>query len=83
MARRFEKAKEYTERFKSVLLPCKHCGNTDIRVASDRMMFPKPKDGWSVCCATHACDSTGVYAKVMEAVNRWNEMQKCEAGNNG
>ena len=32
MAKRFEKAKEYTEKYKSELLPCKVCGNTDVRI---------------------------------------------------
>ena len=75
MARRFEKAKEYTEKYRGVLLPCRHCKNTDIRIVSDRMIFPA-KDGWSVCCATHACDCTGVYTSVKAAVQRWNELQR-------
>lgn len=74
MAKRFEKAKEYTEKYKSILLPCKWCGNNDIRIKSDRMMFP-PKDGWCVCCATSSCDCTRTYLSVKDAVNRWNEMQ--------
>lgn len=74
MAKRFEKAKEYTEKYKDILLPCKWCGNNDIRIESDRMIFPS-KDGWSVCCATRSCDCTGIYLSVKDAVNRWNEMQ--------
>ena len=74
MARRFEKAKEYTEKYRGVLLPCRICHNTDIRIVSDRMIFAA-KDGWSVCCATHSCDCTGVYTSVRVAVQKWNEMQ--------
>ena len=77
MANRFERAKAYTEKYRSVLLPCRHCNNTDIRVVSDRTIFP-PGDAWSVCCSTKSCDSTGSYKSVRAAVNRWNEMQKKE-----
>lgn len=74
MARRFEKAKEYTAKYRGALLPCRNCGNTDIRIESDRMVYP-PKDGWSVCCSTPRCDCTAVYPSVRAAVKRWNEMQ--------
>lgn len=74
MAKRFEKAKEYTEKYRNELLSCKSCGNTDIRIVSDRTIFP-PKDGWSVCCMTESCDCTGVYTSVKEAVKRWNQKQ--------
>ena len=74
MARRFEKANEYTEKYKDTLLPCGVCGNTDVRIISDRMIFAA-KDGWSVCCTTKRCDCTGVYTSVKAAVKRWNEMQ--------
>ena len=77
MAKRFELAKEYTEKFKGILLPCKYCGNTDIRIASDRLTT---KNGWSVCCSTHACDCTGVYTSVKDAIRRWNEQQSAFAG---
>jgi hypothetical protein len=73
VAGRFEKAKKYTEKYKEKLLPCKECGGTDIRIVSDRMMFLKPRDGWSVCCGEPKCDCTGVYSSVKEAVKRWNE----------
>lgn len=75
MAKRFDKAKEYTEKYRHLLLPCRWCGNTDIRIVSDRMLFP-PKDGWSVCCSTHACDCTSTYTSVREAIERWNEKQR-------
>ena len=74
MARRFEKAKEYTEKYKSVLLPCRICGNKNIVIASDRSIFP-PKDVWNVCCSTYACDCVCGYTSVKEAVKQWNEMQ--------
>lgn len=41
IAKRFEKAKEYTAKYRGVLSPCRHCGNTDIRIASDRSIFGK------------------------------------------
>lgn len=71
MAKRFEKAKYYTEKYKKTLTPCRYCGNADILVVSDRTIFP-PKDGWSVCCSTHNCDATGVYTSVKEAIEAWN-----------
>lgn len=74
MAKRFEKAREYTEKYKSMLLPCRICGNKNIVIVSDRTIFP-PKDVWRVCCSTHACDCTRDYTSVKEAVNHWNEMQ--------
>lgn len=75
MAKRFDKAKEYTQKYKSILLPCRWCGNTDIRIVSERTIFD-PKDGWSVCCSTHACDCTRAYTSVRKAIARWNEMQQ-------
>lgn len=77
MAKRFELAKKYTEKYKSVLNPCKHCGNTDVRIESDRSVFP-PKNQWSVCCATHACDCTGSYDKVKDAVAAWQKTLRKE-----
>lgn len=71
MAKRFEKAIYYTQKYKNDLLPCKYCGNTDIRIVSERTIFP-PKDGWSVCCATHNCDITGTYTSVKKAIEAWN-----------
>lgn len=73
MAKRFEKAKEYTEKYKNQLLPCRYCGNTDIRIVSDRTIFPSPsRDGWSVCCSTKSCDCTNVYTSVKKAIEAWN-----------
>lgn len=41
MAKRFEKAKYYTEKYKDVLLPCKHCGN--------RKLLLRPREGfWAI-----------------------------------
>lgn len=74
MANRFERAKVYTEKYRDILLPCKYCGNTDVRIVSDRTIFP-PRDGWSVCCSTPKCDCTATYTKVKDAIQRWNEMQ--------
>ena len=73
MAKRFEKAKYYTEKYKSVLLPCKYCRNTDIRIVSDRTgVIGDTKDGWSVVCTTKSCDCTGVYTSVKKAIEAWN-----------
>lgn len=72
MAKRFERAKEHTKKYGPQLLPCRYCGNTDIRIVSDRFIFP-PKDGWSVVCTTERCDCSDTYTSVREAVKRWNE----------
>lgn len=72
MAKRFELAKKYTEKYKSVLNPCKCCGNTDIRIESDRSVFPS-RNQWSVCCTTRACDCTSSYDKVKDAVAAWQQ----------
>lgn len=75
MAKRFEKAKYYTEKYKNILLPCKHCGNRKIVIASEKSLLGDNKDYWAVCCSTPACDCTGDYTSVRAAVNSWNEMQ--------
>lgn len=73
MAKRHEKAKHYTAKYKHMLAPCKYCRNTDICISSDRDMFP-PRDVWTVNCKTEKCNCTGTYTSVREAVRRWNEM---------
>lgn len=75
MAKRFELAKKYTEKYKSVLLPCRFCGNTDIKIVSDRTIFPKPRDVWSVVCTTPYCDSSNYHSCVKGAVEAWNKQQ--------
>ena len=79
MAKRFQKAAEYTAKYKNELLLCGECGGTDIRIVSDRMMNAA-RDGWSVCCAHPCCDCTGVYTSVKTAIRRWNEMQAAKKG---
>ena len=79
MSQRYVLAKRYTEKYKDVLLPCKHCGSKDIIIASDRGIFDS-KLYWSVCCSTHACDCTGFHTSVREAVKSWNEKQKERGG---
>lgn len=74
MAKRFEKAKEYTQKYKNVLLPCKWCGNTDIRIVSDREMWPS-KAVWCVVCSTPSCDCTHTCSSVREAIRAWNNQQ--------
>lgn len=73
MAKRFERAKEYTQKYKSQLLPCKWCHGTDIRITSDRTIF-NPRNVWSVDCSCGNC----VYGlvRVKDAVQRWNEQNK-------
>ena len=74
MANRFEKAKEYTQKHKNALLPCKWCHGTDIRINSDRQMFPKPRNVWSVDCSCGNC----VYGlpHIKDAISRWNAQNK-------
>ena len=75
MAHRFEKAREYTRKYKSQLLPCKWCHGTDVHINSDRSIFPKPQNVWSVDCAT--CGNC-VYGlpRVKDAIQRWNDQNK-------
>lgn len=75
MSKRFELAKQYMEKYKDALRPCKHCGSTDIRVVSDRSCFDSRHNYWSVVCSTPKCDCTGVFRSVQETVERWNLMQ--------
>lgn len=78
MAQRFAQAKKYTQKYKDILHPCKYCGNTDIVIASDRHLFGDHKAYWSVCCSTHACDCTGDYTSVKDAVEAWNKKHNKE-----
>ncbi len=75
MAQRFILAQKYTEKYKDVLLPCEHCGNQNIVIASDRGIFDN-KLYWSVCCSTTSCDCTGFHTSVVDAVKSWNEKQR-------
>ena len=71
MAKRFEKAREYTEKYKSVLLPCKECENKEITISSDIFLG---KYHWSVNCSTKACDYCSDVS-IKKAVEKWNEKQ--------
>lgn len=80
MAKRFELASQYTEKYRDKLHPCKYCGNTDIRIvlgrariSSNRTDFCGTKNVWSVVCSTLYCDCTGEYDSVKEAVDVWNK----------
>lgn len=73
MAKRFEKAKEYTQKYKTLLRPCRYCKSTDIRIVSDRSIFGKKGNTWSVVCATPGCDCTGEYTSVRLAIKAWND----------
>lgn len=79
MIKRFEQAKKYTLKYKELLTPCTVCGNTDVRIVSDRELFAPQRNLWSVCCATRACDCTGSYPRVKEAIEAW--QNKCDKNN--
>lgn len=77
MAKRFEKAKAYTEKYKHLLQPCQECGNTDIHIVSDKMgVFGDSRDGWSVVCSTPRCDCTQPFTSVKKAIEAWNTHRK-------
>ena len=71
MAVRFDKAKMYTEKFKGQFLPCRYCGNTDIRVWTETETIGG-KPFWTVCCMTVYCDSIRV-DRIRDAVKMWNK----------
>lgn len=73
--KRYEKAKEYTQKYKNVLAPCKYCGNTDIYITSDRAFWGsnKGKNLWSVVCSTPNCDCTKPFSSVRAAITHWND----------
>lgn len=73
MSQRFEKAKYLTEKYKNQLLPCPECKNTNIRICTDRTVFPKPMNVWFVACQTPFCDCTGSYTSVKVAIKKWND----------
>ena len=72
---RYEKAKEYTKKYKNFLSPCHACGNNDVRIVPDRTIFP-PRNVWGVVCATYACECTDTYTSVKDAVRQWKEINK-------
>lgn len=76
MAKRFEKAREYTQKYKPILLPCKECGCEDIKILSDRTIF-NPKNVWSVSCS-NCGECVYGFARVNDAVQRWNEKMSKE-----
>lgn len=77
MAKRFEKAKAYTEKYKHLLQPCQYCGNTDVRIMSDRMgVIGATRDGYSVCCQTPHCDCTATFTSVKKAIESWNKHRR-------
>ena len=77
---RFEKAKYYTEKYKSELLPCRICGNSDIRFWNDWSVFGKKKLMWTIYCMTDKCDCVSAYS-IKEAINKWNNQQRGGGGN--
>ena len=77
MSKRFEKAVYYTEKYRSVICPCKYCGNKDIRIGSDREIFGN-KEIWYVACMTPKCDSTGGSTSVIKEIKKWNKRHSGE-----
>ena len=73
MSKRFEKAKEYTEKYKDLLLPCKYCKSNDIHITSERMVMNDNHNYWCVTCSTMGCDCTKFYTSVNKAIKAWNE----------
>ena len=89
MSKRFEQAKAYTKKYKDKLSPCRFCGNTDIRIASDResvivgtdrkaygTVRVRYRNVWAVVCSTYRCDCTRNFTSVRKAIDHWNERQK-------
>ena len=76
MSKRFEKMREETEKHRNELAKCSYCGN-EARIVIDRLPFHN-RYFWSVVCSTHACDCTGFYKTVKEAINTWNKRHKKE-----
>lgn len=73
MAIRFQKARQYTEKYRGQFVSCKFCGNTDIRIWTETETFGG-KPYWTVCCMTPCCDAIRV-DKIRDAVRNWNERQ--------
>ena len=81
MARRFERAKEYTQKYKLSLLPCRYCGGKNVAILSERSIFAPSKDGWTVTCGDCG-DCTAFDTSVKRALAKWNseEWRKVEVG---
>ena len=77
MAKRFEQAKRYTEKYGALLRACQYCGSNNIQFASDRGMFP-PRNEWSICCQTKNCDFVSGYTSIKEAITAWNRDRENE-----
>lgn len=87
MSKRFEQAKAYTEKYKNMLSPCSVCGNTDVRIVSDResvvvgtdrsvhSVVTKTRNVWFVACATPCCDCARSSTSVREVIKNWNNQQ--------
>lgn len=71
MSKRYELAKRHTEKYKSVLRTCRHCGNRDVGIVSDRSCFDSRRNYWSVVRSTPKCDCTGAFKSVKEVVQHW------------
>lgn len=71
MAKRFERAREYTQKYKHLLHPCKWCDSYDIEIQSDRSIFSY-QNIWNVVC-TNCGNCVCGEPKVKDAVKRWND----------
>lgn len=71
MAKRFDKAREYTKKYKNMLLPCKVCGNKEITITSDIFCG---KYYWCVNCSTKGCNYCSD-TSITKVIKKWNEEQ--------
>ncbi len=70
MAKRFEDAKRFTEKFKDKILPCRSCGSKNVRVVSERSIFDS-KNVWYIgCCDCPDCGPEST--SVRKAIKFWN-----------
>ena len=71
MAKRYEKAREYTLKYRGQLRPCFFCGNKELDVYSDRSTFPS-RDVWGISCSKCG-DCVRPDTSVRRVVEYWND----------
>ena len=70
MAKRFEDARRYTEKYKDIILPCRYCKSEDVEIVSDRAIFEN-KNLFLVRCRN--CPDCGPEnTSVKKAIELWN-----------
>ena len=69
MAKRFERARRYTEKYREKLKACYHCGWTGMTIEAD-LLLGKPV--WSVTCQ---CGNYAWDSSVKRAVEKWNAQE--------